>query len=323
MYKHVTTYTDFLVQEYPNETGLLLLLMQLQESVKIISSHVKQTGLTELLGASGNVNTHGEEVQKLDEFANDLLLRTFANGKQARRIGSEEIEDIIMTDHGEYDIFFDPLDGSSNINVNINIGTIFSIYKSSTKSLQKGENQVAAGYVLYGPAVMLTLATHSSVNIFTLDPSIGSFVLSHKNITIASSKHTYSINEAYYELLPSYIKNYLAYVKNPENTYEARYVGSMVADMHRTIIKGGIFLNTEKVGKPNAKLRLMYEVNPFAFIIQKAGGKSMSRIYSSENPNIEEKPTFVNPLTIEPEHVHQTLPVIMGSSEEVDKINQY
>lgn len=314
MYQKVTTLTEFIVNEerkFKNATGnFTLLLTHIENAVKIIASHVKRSGLVDIIGQTGEKNIYAEEVQKLDVFSNKLLVDTLSSSGQVHSLVSEELEKPLQVDgKGPYNVFFDPLDGSSNIDTNINIGTIFSIYHDTGKLLQKGNKQVAAGYVLYGPSVMFIYSYGNGVNGFTLDPSIGSFILSHPNIRLPESKSIYSINEGNYELFDSSMKKYLQDIKKGEKPYKARYVGSMVADVHRTLVKGGIFIYPKDSKQPQGKLRLMIEVNPLSFVMKQAGGSATS--------------DGVDPLDIDPQSIEQRVPIAMGSTKEIEKLLQY
>jgi fructose-1,6-bisphosphatase I len=307
----ITTLTEFVLAEEKNVRGatgrFTLLLNQIAEASKIIASHVKRSGLADIMGVTGKTNTYDEATQKLDEYSNALLTEMLTGSKQASLIASEELEKPIETgiQDAEYTVFMDPLDGSSNIDVNISIGTIFSIYHKKDGKLQPGKNQVAAGYILYGSSVMFVYTCGNGVNGFTLDPAIGSFILSHPNIQVPPEKKEYSFNEGKYHLVDDKVQKYLNAIKKEEKPYQQRYVGSMVADVHRILLKGGIFLHPSDKKMPNGKLRLMYEVNPFAFIVQQAGGSFVS---GSENP-----------LEISPTEYHQRVPIVIGSKKEVEK----
>ncbi len=314
MFTKVTTLTEFIIKQerqFKKATGsFTLLLTAIENATKIIASHVKKTGLVDIIGVTGEKNIYQEEVQKLDRFSNDLLVDTLVESGQVYAVASEElVEPIFVKKHpGEYVVFIDPLDGSSNIDANISIGTIFSIYHKSENILQPGLKQVAAGYVIYGSSVMFVYSCGGAVNGFTLDPSIGSFLLSHPNMKVPLSGNIYSINEGYEKIHPEYIKKYLKVLKNGKKVYKGRFVGSMVADIHRTLLKGGIFLYPEDAKHPQGKLRLMFEVNPLAYIMEKAGGMALSGTKS--------------PLEIIPHKVDQRAPIVMGSKEEVEKFNQ-
>lgn len=317
MYKAVTTLTDFVLEEErkaKSATGnFTMLITHIENAVKIIASHVRASGLVDIMGATGAKNVYGEEVQKLDEFANRLLIDNLRNSGHVYAIISEEMDKPLYArkEHaGKYIVYIDPLDGSSNIDTNCPTGTIFSIYRADGGDLlQEGRNQVAAGYVIYGSSVMLVYSAGNGVNGFTLDPNIGSFLLSHPEIKIPEIRKIYSINEAYESLYPDGLKSYLAYIKQ-RGDYTARYVGSCVADAHRTLIKGGIFLYPANKKQRDGKLRLMLEVNPFAFLTEQAGGVAVGVGRKS-------------PLTILPTKIHQRAPFVMGSREEVELYLRY
>ena len=262
-------------------------------------------GIAEIIGKTGRKNTFGEEVQKLDDFANTLLIETLlASGHVFAVVSEEEKEPIYAAkdNAGDFIVYFDPLDGSSNIDTNAPIGTIFSIYLKGGGLLQKGEKQIAAGYILYGASVMFVYTTGSSVNGFTLDSSIGSFFLSHPDLHIPNTNDMYSINEAYELSYSTPVQSYLRSIK--KRVISQRYIGSLVADAHRTLLKGGIFLYPASKTRPEGKLRLMLEVNPFAFLIEKAGGKALGH-------------NNVNPLFHTPTHIHERSPLIIGSQKAV------
>lgn len=312
MYKYVPTLTDYIITEqenFPKAQGSFTALMtQIENSAKIIASHVKASGLVDIMGKTGNINTFGEEVQKLDEFSNKLLLDTLINSGEVYAVISEEMEDPVFAPKdksGEYIVFFDPLDGSSNIDTNCPIGTIFSIYHKSGGLLQKGRDQVAAGYIIYGSSVMFVYTFGKGVNGFTLDPSVGSFLLSHPNIKIPTHGSTYSINQAYEKFYSESTRTYIESLRNNGES-SLRYVGSLVSDAHRTFIKGGIYLYPSDLKHPEGKLRLMLEVNPFAFITEQTGGKAIAQ-------NKE------NPLGIVPLTIHQRSPFIMGSEKNIEE----
>ncbi len=312
MFTYVPTLTDYILQEEKkakHATGSFTkLIAQIENASKIIASHVKASGLVDILGKTGNVNATGDEIQKLDQFSNDILMNTLLQSGVVHAIVSEELEEPVFApkEHdGDYIVFFDPLDGSSNIDTNCPIGTIFSIYHKKGGILQPGRNQVAAGYIIYGSSVMFVYTFGHGVNGFTLDPAIGSYLLSHPNMTMPESGKIYSINEAYESLYDESTKKYLRHLKD-EGKSRARYVGSLVADAHRTYIKGGIFLYPADKKKPEGKLRLTIEVNPFAFLTEQAGGKAV--LASGKSP-----------LDITPKQIHERSPLIMGSKENVDQ----
>jgi fructose-1,6-bisphosphatase I len=316
MYKAVPTLTDFVLDEARQlnhaSGSFITLVTQIENVVKIIASHVRASGLVDILGKTGAKNSFGEEVQKLDEFSNKLFIDSLISSGEVYALISEEEDEPIFapkTHAGEYIVYFDPLDGSSNIDTNCPIGTIFSIYRKNKDLLQKGSEQVAAGYVIYGSSVMFVYSAGKGVNGFTLDPSIGSFLLSHPKIQMPKKGVIYSINEAYEAFYDDHLKRYLSHLKET-GSYKARYVGSLIADAHRTFLKGGIFLYPADKKQPEGKLRLMLEVNPFAFLVEQAGGKVVSHNKTS-------------PLTVQPKHIHQRAPLIMGSEEEVEKYLEY
>lgn len=314
MPQSVTTFTDFVLEEerqFPHAHGnFTLLLMQIEQAAKVIASHVKASGLVDILGTTGQKNSFQEEVQKLDAFANELLIKTLTQSGQTYALISEELPEPYMTPKeyaGDYVVFFDPLDGSSNIDVNAPIGTIFSIYKKSDSLLQQGKQQVAAGYILYGSSVMFVYTTGKSVNGFTLDPAIGSFLLSHPSMQIPMNGMTYSTNEAYFPFYNTAIQKYLtAFKQKPKAS--ARYIGSMIADVHRTLLKGGIFLYPVDANHPEGKLRLMLEVNPLSMLVTVAGGKAEAN--------------GRDPLAIQPTHIHQRSPIVLGSKLLVDEYRE-
>lgn len=309
MFKKPITLTEFILKEerrFKKATGsFTLLLTQIENAAKIIASHIKKSGLVNILGGTGKKNIYQEEVQKLDRFSNDLLVDILIESGQVNTIASEELEKPILVkkNSGHYNVFLDPLDGSSNIDVNINIGTIFSIYRKNNQLLQPGKKQVAAGYIIYGSSVMFVYTCGQGVNGFTLDPSIGSFLLSHPQIKIPDKGNIYSINEGYYQLYDSSLKKYLNHLKKDKKAPKLRYIGSMVADVHRTLLKGGIFLYPKDDKHPQGKLRLMFEVNPLSFIIQQSGGLA----YSNK----------INPLEIKPNSLSQKVPIALGSKNNV------
>ncbi|MDR2612164.1 MAG: class 1 fructose-bisphosphatase [Deltaproteobacteria bacterium] len=299
------------------------LLQALVLACKIIQRDVAKAGLVDVLGRAGSVNVQGEEVQKLDEISNTTVKRRLSASGEVCGLLSEEEADIIeiprQYPRGNYIVHFDPLDGSSNIDANVSIGTIFSIYRRITPptndmdlqdALQPGHQQVGAGYVIYGSSCILVFSTGQGVNGFTLDPSIGEFLLSHPNIKTPSKGKIYSINEGNYSYWDEPTKKYVDYLKNGFSEhkihYTSRYIGSLVADFHRNLLYGGIFLypaDFKDPKKPQGKLRLMCEANPLAYLIEQAGGLAISgkeRI-----------------LDIEPRYIHQRTPLIIGSPDDV------
>lgn len=309
MFNKTITLTEFILKEekkFKNATGsLTLLLTQIENATKIIASHLKKSGLVDVLGKTGDKNFYGEEVQKMDRFSNEVLIETLSESGQVSVLASEELTEpiFINKNKGKYIVFFDPLDGSSNLDVNINVGTIFSIYHQDRDLLLPGIKQVAAGYVIYGTSVMFVYSFGQGVNGFTLDPSIGAFLLSHPNIKIPKKNHLYSINEGNFNLFDHSIKEYLNFIKTKDKPYKLRYIGSMVADLHRIILQGGIFLYPADKKNPQGKLRLMFEINPFSFLIFQAGGMAISQ--------------KTNPLKIKPTSISQKAPIVLGSIENV------
>lgn len=324
----VKTLSEFIIEkqdDFPFATGeLTRLLNDIVIASKIVNREVNKAGLADILGATTQENIQGETQQKLDVFADEQFIAALKNGGEACGIASEEVDEYLSFDsarskNGKYIVAFDPLDGSSNIDVNVSIGTIFSIYRrvsevgtlaTEADYLQKGENQVAAGYVIYGSSTMLVYTTGKGVNGFTLDPSIGEFCLSHPNLKIPKDGKIFSMNEGNLVYCSNAINNYISYCKEIDNTtnrpYSARYIGSMVADFHRNMIKGGIFIYPETSKAPNGKLRLQYECNPMAFIMEQAGG-----IATTGSQRIME---------VQPTELHQRVPTIMGSENMVNKL---
>lgn len=314
-----TTLTRFLIEQqrkYPGATGDFTgLLAEIATAAKIISREVNKAGLIDILGYKGGVNVHGEKVRKLDLFANETFINTLSHTGHLIGIASEEMEGIYqIPDHypkGKYVLLMDPLDGSSNIDVNISIGSIFSLHRRKSGGsqatiddfLQPGRDQVGAGYIIYGSSTMIVYSTGYGVHGFTLDPSIGEFLLSNQDIRIPSKGTIYSVNEGNAAIWGEGIKRYIEGVKKEGIT--ARYVGSLVSDFHRNLLKGGIFLYPADSKNPDGKLRLLYEAAPLAFIIGQAHGKAT---------------TGAQPiLDIKPEKLHQRVPLIIGSSEDVER----
>lgn len=306
----------------PEATGQLSdLLGDIALACKVVSLEVNRAGLIDILGLTGDENVQGEEVKKLDVYANETLKNIMRIGGHACALCSEEEEtfvpiDEVYSDYShKYIVHFDPLDGSSNIDANISIGTIFSIYKRISLSgpgtmedcLQHGIKQVAAGYVVYGSSTIMVYTAGKGVHGFTLDPSVGEFLISYSNMIIPKKSKTYSVNEGNYEKWTKGMKNYIDYLKQPdketERPYTSRYVGSLVADFHRNLLYGGIFLYPADEKNKNGKLRLMYEANPLAFIVEQAGG------LATDGKN--------RILDIHPSSLHQRTPLIIGSAEDV------
>ena len=324
------TLTRHIIDEqhkYPEATGEFTNLMNdICFAAKRISYHTNKAGLLDVLGETDMVNIQGEKVQKLDVFANDTMIKALDHGGNLCCMVSEEEENIIPIPKqypiGKYVCLFDPLDGSSNIDVNVSVGTIFSIYRRVSEDnkpgeeadcLQPGHKQVCAGYVVYGSSTMLVYTTGKGVHGFTLDPSFGEFVLSHPNMKIPEKARIYSVNESSFDYWDESIKNYIRYVKAtdiPTNRpLNSRYIGSMVSDVHRNLLNGGIYLYPASSKAPNGKLRLTYEANPMAFIIEQAGGKA-----SDGTRDI---------LQIKPESLHQRVPLFIGCSYDVKMIEDY
>jgi len=320
------TLTRFLLAEqrrYPSATGDLTQLMTaIMTAVKAISSAVRRAGIAQLYGISGNTNVQGEEVKKLDVLSNDLFINMLRASYTSCLMISEENENAIEVDvekQGKYIVCFDPLDGSSNIDCLVSIGTIFAIYRKTTEGpatlkdgLQPGRNIVAAGYALYGSATMIVLSVGTGVNSFMLDPAIGEFLLIDRNMKVKPRGKIYSINEGYASTWPEPVRKYIDSLKNPKSgksPYGARYVGSMVADVHRTLKYGGIFAYPATKDAPDGKLRLLYECNPMAFIMEQAGGLATTGT----------KPI----LDIQPEKIHQRTPVFLGSKEDVEDLMSF
>ncbi|MEM6263331.1 MAG: class 1 fructose-bisphosphatase [Bacteroidota bacterium] len=321
---HISTLEQFIIkqeQNFPYATGQLSkIIRDIVLAARLINREVNKAGLVDILGLTGDTNVQGEEVMKLDMFANDQMIDALFKGRMVCAVGSEEMEDFLIKEGstGKYIVLMDPLDGSSNIDVNVSIGTIFSIYRrKSTEGpltqadlLQKGSDQVAAGYVLYGSSTMLVYTTGHGVNGFTLDPSIGEFLLSHRNIQFPEDCGIYSVNEGNYREFTNGTKEYLRHIKrDTPKPYKARYIGSMVADFHRNLLKGGIFMYPGTKKKPNGKLRLMFEANIMALIAEQAGGAATDG--------------FQRILDIEPDELHQRVPLFVGSKQEVEKVDSF
>lgn len=319
------TLTHFILasqQEHPEATGdLSILLHSIEIASKYVSSKVRAAGIFNLYGLEGQTNVQGEEVKKLDVIANIAFIESLKRCQKVCAMASEENEEpILLTESsGRYVAVFDPLDGSSNIDVNISIGTIFGIYKRLNNTekptvqdiLQPGTALVAAGYVMYGSATLLVLSTGGPVNCFTLDPSSGEFMLTHGDIQMKEKHTIYSINEGNSKYAFDAVKNYVDSVKYPENgkPYSLRYVGSMVADVHRTLIYGGVFLYPADKASKNGKLRLLYEANPMAYLMEKAGG-----LGSTGTQRL---------LDIVPTSVHQRTGVVLGSKQNVLEVEEF
>lgn len=329
-----TTITEHLLKEQrmnPEATGSLThLLSELIVAAKVISREVNKAGLVDILGATGDVNIQGEQVQKLDIFANRIVTERMQHVGQLCCMASEENADLIDIPpnypKGDYILLFDPLDGSSNIDVNVSIGTIFSILKKQSNdpnvdyvfsdALQPGYRQVAAGYFVYGSSTIMVYTTGNGVHGFTLIPSVGEFLLSHENIRIPEKGTIYSVNESNYIYWDENTRALVDYFKGTgggnKKPYTSRYVGSLVADFHRNLLKGGIFMypaDNKDPKKPKGKLRLMVEANPLAMVVEQAGG------YASDgNGPI---------LRVDPESLHQRTPLYIGSKPDVELAEIY
>jgi fructose-1,6-bisphosphatase I len=324
----VTTLNEFILErqaEFSFATGeLSRILSDIAVASKMVSRDVRKAGLVDhILGAHGETNVQGEEQQKLDVVADQQFIRAFEQGGEICGIASEENDDFVSftsssARNGKYVVLFDPLDGSSNIDVNVSIGTIFSIYRRVTPvgslasledMLQPGTAQVAAGYVLYGSSTMLVYTTGYGVNGFTLDPSIGEFCLSHSNLRMPESGRIYAMNEGNLQRVEQGLVDYIDYCRSYDNDkgapYSGRYIGSLVADFHRSLIKGGIYIYPDTTNDPEGKLRLLYECNPLAFIAEQAGG-----LATTGRQRIME---------LSPERLHQRVPFYIGSKNMVQK----
>ncbi|XP_047345416.1 fructose-1,6-bisphosphatase 1 [Vespa velutina] len=320
------TLTRFVLDEqrkFPTATGdLSQLLNSIQTAVKAVSSAVRKAGIANMYGIAGNINIQGEEVKKLDILSNELFINMLTSSFTTCILVSEENKNMIEVEtenQGKYIVCFDPLDGSSNIDCLVSVGSIFGIYKkldntnssSVSNALQPGQNIVAAGYALYGSATMIVLSIGHGVNGFMYDPAIGEFILTEKNMRIPEKGNIYSINEGNESTWDSAIKEYIHSKKYPSNgkPYNSRYVGSMVADVHRTIKYGGIFLYPSTKNNPNGKLRLLYESIPMAYIIKEAGGLASNG--------------KIDILDIIPESIHQRSPVFLGSKDDVQDVLEF
>ena len=314
---------------FPRATGeFTYLLYDIALAAKIISREVSKAGLAVILGLAGEVNIQGEQVMKLDVFANETMIRMNDHTGRLCAMASEENPDVIPIPErfpcGKYVLIFDPLDGSANIDVNVSVGTIFSIHRKVSDErrgtledfLQPGYKQVAAGYILYGSSTMMVYTTGQRVHGFTLDPSVGEFLLSHPNIQIPSRGKYYSVNEGNYHYWSEGVRRYVDYLKASDEAtgrpYSGRYIGTLVADFHRNLLAGGLFMypaDTRDPEKPRGKLRLLYEAAPLAFIVEQAGGRA-----SDGTQDI---------MHIQPESLHQRVPLFIGSREGVDEAEQF
>lgn len=327
---NLKTLGEFIIEnqnQFSSTTGeFSRLLSSIKLAAKIVNHSVNKAGLGDILGAAGNTNIQGEEQQKLDVYANQVFMQTLINRNILCGIASEEEDDFVAikdadgNSNNKYVVLIDPLDGSSNIDVNVTVGTIFSIYKRVTPIgtpvkledfLQKGSEQVAAGYVAYGTSTMLVYTSGHGVNGFTMNPVIGSFHLTHPNIKFPEKSTIYSVNEANYALFSEGMKQYVDFCKEKKDgkrSYTARYIGSLVADFHRNMLKGGIYIYPATSSDPNGKLRLLYECNPMAFLAEQAGGAASNG--------------FQRIMDIKPTELHQRVPFYCGSKDMVEKAEE-
>ncbi len=329
--RKVLTLDEFTIQQlrnFPKATGeLSSLLRDMGLAAKRVNVEVNKAGLVDILGDAGTVNVQGEEVKKLDVFANNQFMGVLQHGISCAGIASEELDDYVAFDDevskkSKYVCLFDPLDGSANIDVNVSIGTIFSIYRRVSPLgtiatledfLQPGNQQVAAGYIVYGSSTMMVYGTRRGVNGFTLDPSIGEFTLSHPDIKCPDKGKIYSVNHGNFFQYEESVKKYITACQKKDKSnggpYTQRYIGSMVSDVHRNLIKGGIFMYPGTTDRPKGKLRLLYECNPFAFILEVAGGKA-----TNGNQRI---------LDVQPTELHQRTPFFVGSKLMMEELETY
>jgi len=324
------TLGEFIIEnqsEFQYSSGeLSRLINSIRLAAKVVNHEVNKAGLVDIIGEAGDTNIQGEDQQKLDVFANDAFINTLTNREIVCGIASEEEDDFITIqgrngqNDNKYVVLIDPLDGSSNIDVNVSVGTIFSIFRRVTPPgtpvsledfLQPGHRQVAAGYIIYGTSTMIVYSTGHGVNGFTLNPALGTYYLSHPNLSFPKTGNIYSVNEGNYVHFPQGIKDYIKYCQEEEEDrpYTSRYIGSLVSDVHRNMIKGGIYIYPNTAKDPNGKLRLLYECNPMAFLIEQAGGKATDG--------------FRRILEIQPTTLHQRTPFISGSASMVEKAESF
>ncbi|MDG1327032.1 MAG: class 1 fructose-bisphosphatase [Flavobacteriaceae bacterium] len=330
MTKHNKTLGEFIINkqnEFKYSSGeLTRLINSIRLAGKIVNHEVNKAGLVDILGNAGEENIQGEDQQKLDVYANEVFIKNLVNREIVCGIASEEEDDFISIqgnnnkNENKYVVLMDPLDGSSNIDVNVSVGTIFSIYRRITPVgtpvtiedfLQPGKNQVAAGYIVYGTSTMIVYSTGHGVNGFTLNPAIGTYYLSHPNMQFPDKGYIYSVNEGNYVHFPKGVKEYIKYCQEEEEDrpYTSRYIGSLVSDFHRNMIKGGIYFYPSTSKSPNGKLRLLYECNPMAFLAERAGGKASDG--------------FNRILDIKPTELHQRVPFFCGNKDMVDKLESF
>ncbi len=325
------TLGEFIVEnqnDFPQAKGeLTALLSAIKLAAKVVNREISKAGLVDITGASGNENIQGEEQQKLDVYANEVFKNALMARGEVCGIASEEEDHYVFFDNknsrnAKYVVLMDPLDGSSNIDVNVSVGTIFSIYRrvspvggpvSMDDFLQVGRKQVAAGYVVYGSSTMLVFTTGNGVHGFTYDPSIGVFCLSHEKMTIPHTGKIYSINEGNYIKFPTGVKKYIKYCQEADaetsRPYTSRYIGSLVSDFHRNLLKGGIYIYPQTAQAPNGKLRLLYECNPIAFLAEQAQGRATDG--------------FNDILDLEPTELHQRVPFFTGSPDMIETAHQF
>ena len=327
----VITLNEFIIgrqQEFPYAKGeLSRLLNHMGLAAKVVNREVNKAGLVDIIGEMGQTNVQGEDQKKLDVYADETFIAALKTSSEVCGIATEENNEMVIFENelardGKYVVTIDPLDGSSNIDVNVSIGTIFSIYRRLSPRgehptmddfLQEGTKQVAAGYVIYGSSTMMVYTTGHGVNGFTLDPSIGEFCLSHRQIKTPEKGSVYSVNEGNYIKFPTGVKKYIKYCQENDaesgRPYTARYIGSLVADFHRNLLKGGIYMYPETEKNPNGKIRLLYECNPIAFIAEQAGGKATDG--------------YRRILEIKPEALHQRVPFYTGTTKMVNKVMEF
>ncbi len=324
------TLGEFIIEnqiEFKYSSGeLSRLINSIRLAAKVVNHQVNKAGLVDILGDAGDTNIQGEDQQKLDIYANDIFIKTLTNREIVCGIASEEEDDFITIkgrngkNDNKYVVLIDPLDGSSNIDVNVSVGTIFSIYRRVTPEgtpvalvdfLQPGHRQVAAGYIIYGTSTMIVYSTGHGVNGFTLNPALGTYYLSHPNMKFPETGHIYSVNEGNYVHFPQGIKDYIKYCQKEEEDrpYTSRYIGSLVSDVHRNMVKGGIYIYPSTSKDPKGKLRLLYECNPMAFLIEQAGGKASDG--------------FRRILDIEATELHQRTPFVAGNKNMVETAEKF
>ena len=330
MEKRNKTLGEFIIENqnaFQYSSGeLSRIINSIRLAAKVVNYKVNKAGLVDIIGAAGDQNIQGEDQQKLDVYANEVFIQTLINREIVCGIASEENDDFITvagsdkSHSNKYVVLMDPLDGSSNIDVNVSVGTIFSVYRritpvgtpvSSQDFLQPGTQQVAAGYVIYGTSTMIVYTTGHGVNGFTLNPAIGTFYLSHPDMQFSKDGNIYSVNEGNYSQFPQGVKDYIKYCQTEEENrpYTSRYIGSLVSDIHRNMIKGGIYIYPTSSKAPNGKLRLLYECNPMAFVAEQAGGKASDG--------------FGRIMEISPTELHQRVPFFCGSYNMVEKAEEF